>query len=82
MKYAPVKEKYSSKICPLCGEIHKNGRKHRGLFVCPVKKKAINADLVGAFNILHNPESVKDRGNGGKTAPINLLPALAGTPAL
>jgi putative transposase len=83
MKYIPVKEQYTSKICPLCGEIHKNGRKYRGLFVCPVKKKAMNADLVGAFNILHNGESPKgDSRNGGKTAPLSLLPALAGTLAL
>lgn len=83
IKYIPVEEKYTSKTCPLCGEIHENGRKHRGLFICPVKNKAMNADLVGAFNILYNPESPQgDRGNGGKTAPLSLLPALAGTLAL
>ena len=84
MKYIPVEEQYTSKICPLCGEVHENGRKHRGLFVCPVKKKAMNADLVGAFNILHKGESPEmgDSPNGGETAPINLLPALAGTLAL
>jgi len=38
------------KTCPICGEIHNNSRKHRGLFVCLIKKKAMNADLVGAFN--------------------------------
>ena len=83
MEYVPVEEQYTSKICPLCGKIHENGRKHRGLFVCPVKKKAMNADLVGAFNILYNAESpLGDRRNGCKTAPSNLLPALAGTLAL
>jgi len=83
MEYIPVEERYTSKICPLCGEVHENGRKHRGLFVCPVKKKAMNADLLGAFNILHNGESPRgDSRNGRKTAPLSLLPALAGTLAL
>ncbi len=31
MKYIPVEEKSTSKICPLCGEIHNNGRKIQGL---------------------------------------------------
>ena len=83
MEYVPVEEQYTSKTCPLCGRIHENGRKHRGLFVCSVKKIAMNADLVGAFNILHNGESPQgDSRNGSKTAPISLLPALAGTFAL
>jgi len=83
MKYIPVEEQYTSKICPLCGEIHENGRKYRGLFVCSVKKKAMNADLVGAFNILYNAESPRgDRRNGCETAPLSVLPALAGTLAL
>jgi len=50
----------------------------RGLFVCSIKKIAMDADLVGAFNILHNGESLKDSRNGRKTAPPSLLPALAG----
>jgi len=80
MEYVAVTEEYTSQRCPLCGEIHQDGRKHRGLFVCPKYRKAMNADLVGAYNILHNPESpAGDRGNGGKTAPSNLLPALSGT---
>jgi len=79
MGYIPVEEQYTSKTCPLCGEVHENGRKHRGLFVCPKYRKAMNADLVGAFNILHNGESVKDSRNGSKTASLSLLPALAGS---
>jgi len=51
--------------------------------VCPIKKKAMNADLVGAFNILHNAESPQgDRRNGSKTAPLSSLPALTGILAL
>ena len=84
MEYVPVEEQYTSKSCPLCGEVHETGRKYRGLFICPIEKKAMNADLVGAFNILHNgefPETGNSR-NGSKTAPPSLLPALAGTLAL
>jgi len=83
MEYIPVEEKYTSKTCPLCGEIHNNGRKYRGLFVCPANRKAMNADLVGAFNILYNVESPQgDSRNGSKTAPLSSLPALAGSLAL
>jgi len=83
IEYIPVEEQYTSKICPLCGKVHENGRKYRGLFVCPVKKKAMNADLVGAFNILHKGESPQgDSPNGRKTAPLTLLPALTGALAL
>ncbi len=75
MEYTPVEEEYTSKTCPLCGEIHNNSRKHRGLFVCPTKRKAMNADLVGAFNILHKGESPKgDSPNGSKTAPLSSPP--------
>jgi putative transposase len=50
------------------------------LFKCPRVGKVINADLNGAVNILHIPESlgsvsrgqltVRDRGNGLKTQPV------------
>ena len=80
MKYIQIEEEYTSKICPLCGETHNNGRRHRGLFVCPVKRKAMNADLAAAFNILYKGESSQeDSPNGCKTAPLSILPALAGT---
>ena len=83
MKYVPVEEQHTSKTCPLCREIHNNGRKHRDLFVCSKFKKALNADLVAAFNILHNGESPKgDSRNGPETGPFSLLPALTGTLAL
>ncbi|HEX58732.1 MAG TPA: transposase [Methanomicrobia archaeon] len=83
MKYIPIEEEYTSKICPLCGKTHNNGRKHRGLFVCPAKRKAMNADLAAAFNILYKGESSReDSPNGCKTAPLSVLPALAGTLAL
>ncbi|QGA54569.1 transposase [Sulfolobus sp. E5-1-F] len=57
IKVIEVSEAYTSKICSLCGEIHPHGRVHRGLFRCPHTRKVINADLNGAINILHSPES-------------------------
>ena len=69
----------STKTCSLCGEAHESGRIKRGLFKCPRIGKVINADLNGAINILHIPESlgavgrglptVRDRGNGLKAQP-------------
>ena len=65
--------------CSLCGEAHESGRVKRGLFKCPRIGKVINADLNGAINILHIPESLgtqrwgfrwgRDRGNGLKAQP-------------
>ncbi|GAW32251.1 hypothetical protein JDF658_20160 [Carboxydocella sp. JDF658] len=45
-----VSEKSTSTTCPVCGKRVKKARVHRGLFVhCGV---VLNADLVGAYNIL------------------------------
>ena len=63
-------EENTSKTCSLCGEIHQNGRIERGLFKCPHTGKVINADLNGAINILHIPESVKNRGKWLKAQPV------------
>ncbi|MCC6013704.1 MAG: transposase [Candidatus Verstraetearchaeota archaeon] len=75
-----VDEQNTSKTCSLCGEAHENERVKRGLFKCPCIGKVINADLNGAINILHIPESLgsrsrgqllgRDRGNGLKTQPV------------
>jgi putative transposase len=80
IKITKVDESYTSRICSLCGEAHEGGRVKRGLFKCPRIGKVINADLNGAVNILHIPESlgsvsrgqltVRDRGNGLKTQPV------------
>ena len=70
IKVKPVNEANTSKTCSLCGEIHENGRIKRGLFECPHTEKVINADLNGAINILHIPESVKDRGKWLKAQPV------------
>jgi len=70
IKVKLVNEANTSKTCSLCGEIHENGRIERGLFKCPHTEKVINADLNGAINILHIPESVKDRGKWLKAQPV------------
>ena len=70
IKVKLVDEENTSKTCSLCGEIHENGRIKRGLFKCPHTEKVINADLNGAINILHIPESDKDRGKWLKAQPV------------
>jgi len=70
IKVKLVDEENTSKKCSLCGEIHENGRIKRGLFKCPHTEKVINADLNGGINILHIPESVKDRGKWLKAQPV------------
>jgi transposase len=70
IKVKLVDEENTSKKCSLCGEIHENGRIKRGLFKCPHTGKVINADLNGAINILHIPESVEDRGKWLKAQPV------------
>ena len=40
------------------------------MFKCPHTEKVINADLNGTINILHIPESVKDRGKWLKAQPV------------
>jgi putative transposase len=46
-------ERGTSKHCSLCGEQHKNGRKHRGLYNCKTHNILMNADVNGATNILY-----------------------------
>jgi len=57
IKVIPVNEAYTSRSCSMCGEVHNTGRVFRGLFKCPHTGRTINADLNGAINILHIPES-------------------------
>jgi putative transposase len=80
IKVTVVDESNTSKKCSLCGEVHENGRVKRGLFKCPRMGKSINADLNGAINILHTPESqgtargglpaARDRGKGPKAQSV------------
>ncbi|QDA31589.1 IS200/IS605 family element transposase accessory protein TnpB [Thermococcus indicus] len=76
-----VDEAFTSKTCPLCGQRHESARFVRGLFKCHREGVVMNADLVGAFNILKKavktitpslPILSGGRGNGGKTLPEGL----------
>ncbi len=73
-----VDEAFTSQSCPLCGQRHSNGRIFRGLFKCHGEGVVMNADLVGAFNILRKvvekitpslPGLTVGRGNWPKTRP-------------
>jgi len=74
-------EAFTSQTCPLCGQRHKNARFVRGLFKCHREGVVMNADLVGAFNILKRvvktitlslPGLTVGRGNWPKTRPEGL----------
>ena len=72
-----VGEAFTSQTCPLCGQHHSNGRTFRGLFKCRREGVVMNADLVGAFNILKKVKTITSslpalsggRGNWPKTRP-------------
>ncbi|WP_461863671.1 transposase, partial [Thermococcus sp.] len=73
-----VDEAFTSQSCPFCGQRHPNGRIFRGLFKCHREGVIMNADLVGAFNILKKVVKTitpslsalsGGRGNGGKALP-------------
>ncbi|CAD5244114.1 RNA-guided endonuclease InsQ/TnpB family protein [Thermococcus camini] len=71
-----VDEAFTSKTCPLCGQRHSDGRIFRGLFKCHREGVVMNADLVGAFNILRKVKAITPslpalagRGNWLKTGP-------------
>ncbi|WP_461867035.1 zinc ribbon domain-containing protein, partial [Thermococcus sp.] len=73
-----VNEAFTSKVCPVCGQRHSNGRFVRGLFKCPATGLVFNADLVGAFNILRKVRTItpnlgglfaQERGNWPKARP-------------
>ncbi len=76
-----VDEAFTSQSCPLCGQRHSNGRIFRGLFKCHREGVVMNADLVGAFNILKKavktitlslPALSGGRGNWFKAEPEEL----------
>jgi len=46
-----VPEDYTSVKCSICGEIHRNGRIYRGLYICRKTSKKINADINASLNI-------------------------------
>jgi len=51
IKTRKKEEKYTSKTCSLCGKMHRNGRKHRGLYICKTHGVTVNADVNGVANI-------------------------------
>ncbi len=65
-------EKYTSKTCSLCGKLHRNGRKHRGLYVCKTHGVTINADVNGVANIANPifPKPYWDRDNWLVAQPL------------
>ncbi len=77
-----VDEAFTSKLCPVCGKPHERARFVRGLFKCPAEGLVMNADLVGAFNILKKVVRTitpnlsglyaQRRGNWPKTRPEGL----------
>ena len=81
IKIVLVDEAFTSQTCPLCGQQHSSGRIFRGLFKCHREGVVMNADLVGAFNILKRvaktitlslPDLTAGRGNWPKTRPEGL----------
>ncbi|KUH34345.1 transposase [Thermococcus celericrescens] len=85
-----VDEAFTSQTCPLCGQCHANARFVRGLFKCHREGVVMNADLVGAFNILKKavktitpslPALAGGRGNWPKARPEGFEePILTGSP--
>jgi putative transposase len=46
-----IPEYYTSRECSICGEVHENGRIHRGLYICNKTGRKMNADVNAAINI-------------------------------
>jgi len=74
IKYIEVDEAYSSQTCSVCGDVNRNNRKHRGLYVCKKCGNVMNADVNGALNILKKvaPKSVRIGGSGGVNPPVRI----------
>ena len=65
-------ERGTSKHCSLCGEKHKNGRKHRGLYHCKTHNILMNADVNGAYNILYGRKVAAGSGSRPMAWPMLL----------
>jgi len=74
INYIEVDEVYTSQTCSICGDINRNNRKHRGLYVCRKCGSVLNADVNGAVNILKKvaPESVRIGSSGGVNPPVRI----------
>ncbi|AIY90581.1 RNA-guided endonuclease InsQ/TnpB family protein [Geoglobus acetivorans] len=80
INYIEVNEAYTSQTCSVCGDINRNNRKHRGLYVCGECGSVLNADVNGALNILKKvaPESVRIGSSGGVNPPVRIRVASFG----
>jgi putative transposase len=65
-------ERGTSKRCSVCGEQHKNGRKHRGLYHCKTHNILMNADVNGAYNILYGRKVAAVSGSRPMAWPLLL----------
>jgi len=59
-------ERGTSKHCSICGQTHKNGRVHRGLYKCETTGRTVNADVNGAYNILYGLQGKVAAGSGSR----------------
>ncbi|ACS89339.1 IS element ISTsi2 orfB, probably Transposase [Thermococcus sibiricus MM 739] len=78
INYIEVDEAYTSQTCSVCGDVNRNNRKYRGLYICKKCGNVMNADFNGAINILKKvaPESVRIGGSGRVNRPVRVrLPA-------
>jgi len=46
-----IPEDHTSMECSICGDIHRDGRIYRGLYICRKTNKKINADINASLNI-------------------------------
>ena len=65
-------ERGTSKRCSICGEEHKNGRIHRGLYRCAETGQTMNADVNGALNILYGRKVAAVSGSRPMAWPLLL----------
>jgi len=65
-------ERGTSKRCSICGQRHKNGRIHRGLYKCERTGRTVNADVNGACNILYGRKVAAVSGSGPLAWPLLL----------
>jgi len=84
INYIEVDEAYTSQTCSVCGEVNRNNRKYRGLYVCKKCGSVLNADVNGALNILKKVagESIRIPSSGLVNRPvrIRLVPLHGQTP--
>jgi putative transposase len=66
-------ERGTSKRCSLCGEKHKNGLGHRGLYHCKTHDILMNADVNGACNILYGHKVAAGSGSRPLARPMHSL---------